>query len=126
MLAKILQYKKHFLPFLPTIIILGIFFTLFHDDFNRNSRKELKELKALNDSLKIENQKIMQDIKAGEEDMAKQDEIIKTLFEETFLLKEQLSDIKQEFKNVKNKYEKAKVFSDSFGSDDIKRYFSEL
>lgn len=126
MLINLSVVKKYLTPLIPSVVVIGIFFTLFHDDFNRDSKAQMKELKRLNDSLLTANTKILSEISQSQADSEKQDEIIRVLWEESFLLKEQIGGLKNELRNVKSQYEKANTHSDNFTSNDIQRYFSNL
>ena len=94
-----------------------------------NTRKmdaRIKDLKLQNDSLQranlildsIENKYIQ---KLNESTF----EILK-LETEDYALENKVKNMNKEIIIIKNKYEKARNYADSFGSDELKRYFSEL
>jgi cupin superfamily acireductone dioxygenase involved in methionine salvage len=94
-----------------------------------NTRKidsVIKDLKLENDSLhranlvldSLEN-KYIQELNNSTYEILK-------LETEDNALESKVNYMNKEIIIIKNKYEKARNYADSFGSDDIKRYFSEL
>ena len=88
--------------------------------------KDIKTLQLQNDSLVKANIKLdsLENKFLGELNNANY-EILK-LESQDNALETQVNYYNREIKVIKNKYEKAKHFADSYGSDDIKRYFSNL
>jgi len=103
------------------ICFLGMYFV--------NTRKidlVIKELKLENDSLhkanlvldSLENKYIVELNKANFE--------VLKLEKEDYVMENMVQELNKKIIIINKKYEKALNYADSFGSDDIKRYFSEL
>ena len=118
--------KKYLIQILPSIIIISLFFAFIHVPNERASKKRIKELNLINKQLKQKNDSIQVEIVKFQEDMVKSDEIIKTLMEEDFLLKEKVNTLNNKITNLKHKYEEANSHANSFDSSAIKQYFSNL
>ena len=114
---------KKLTPFLLGILLcfLGMYFV--------NTRKidsVIKELKLENDSLhkanlvldSLENTYIVELNKANFE--------VLKLEKEDNVLENKVQEMNKKIIIINKKYEKARNYADSFGSDDIKRYFAEL
>ena len=101
-----------------------LFINKYVSDKTDNSK--IKELQLINDSLAKENIKLdsvktiyLQDLNTAAYKVA-------FLESNDNKLQNQISNINQSIKNIQNKYETANHFSDSYSSDDISRYFSNL
>jgi predicted nuclease with TOPRIM domain len=118
--------KKYLIQFLPSIIIISLFFIFFYSPSNKEAKKQIKELNLLNKRLGKANDSILVQINKYESDLNKSDEIIKSLFEEDAKLKDKMININSQLTTLKSKYEKANNHSNDFNSIDIERYFSNL
>ncbi len=118
--------KKYLFQLLPSIIIISLFFVFIHVPNNKEAKQKIKELNLINKQLKERNDSIQVEIGKFQEDMVKSDEIIKTLMEEDFLLKEKVSTLNNKITNLKSKYEEANSHANNFDSSAIKQYFSNL
>lgn len=118
--------KKYLIQILPSIIILGLFFVFFYSPSNKESKRKIQELNLLNKQLKKANDSIRNEIVEFTSDMEKSDEIIKTLMEEEYLLKDKVNTLNSKITNLKSKYEEANNHANNFDSSAIKQYFSNL
>ena len=118
--------KKYLIQILPSIIIVSLFFVFIHVPNNKEAKQKIKELNLINKQLKERNDSIQVEIGKFQEDMVKSDEIIKTLMEEDFLLKEKVSTLNNKITNLKHKYEEANSHANNFDSSAIKQYFSNI
>ena len=94
-----------------------------------NTRKmdaRIKDLKLQNDSLHKANlvldsieDKYIQKLNESNYEILK-------LESEDNVLENKVKNMNREITIIKNKYEKARNYADSFGSDELKRYFAEL
>jgi septal ring factor EnvC (AmiA/AmiB activator) len=118
--------KKYGIQILPSILIISAFYLFTRSDFDKESKMELKRLRAENDSLAVVNDSIFNEISLYQHDLDSQDSIIALLMDETQTQQEELKELKKDLKTIRVKYEKAKNHSDHFSSADISSYFSDL
>lgn len=118
--------KRYAIQILPSLLIISAFYIFTKSDFDKKSKMEIKALRAENAKLSKINDSIFTEISIYEKDMDTQNEIIKTLFDQTETQQEELNKLKKDIKTIQKKYEQAKTHSDHFSSADIARYFSDL
>ena len=90
------------------------------------ARKSIKELNIINQNLKRANDSVMLEIKSYDDDIKKSDEIIQTLMEEDWLLKDKVNSLNSKITQIKSKYEEANSHSNNFDSSRIREYFSNI
>lgn len=91
-----------------------------------HSSKDVDRLKLQNDSLVKENLKLDSLEKSYLAELNSANFEILKLEGEDNTLEAKVKNMNKEITIIKKKYEKAKHYADSYGSDDIKRYFSNL
>jgi len=111
--------KDVILTILPSVVIIGIYTILFPSTRGKQYKLEIKQLQALNDSLKKENDSILYQIENIKIDMERSDEIIHTLFDES-------RNLSNELKTIKKQYDQASNHANSFTSGEIVEYFSNI
>ena len=126
MLNMISIIKKYGIQVLPSILIISAFYIFTRSDFDKESKIEIKKLRAQNDSISLVNDSIFNEISLYQQDLDSQDSIIVILINENITQQDELKQIKKDLKTIQGKYEKAKNHSDHFSSADITRYFSNL
>ncbi len=126
MLNMISIIKKYGIQVLPSILIISAFYIFTRSDFDKESKIEIKRLRAENDSIRLVNDSIFNEISLYQQDLDSQDSIIVILINENITQQDELKQIKKDLKTIQGKYEKAKNHSDHFSSADITRYFSNL
>ncbi len=118
--------KKYLIQILPSIIIISLFFIFFHAPRNREAKKRIQELNLQNKHLKKVNDSVLLEIVEYENDLIEADEMIKSLFENDYTLRQKVLILDSDLKILKSKYEKANKHSNNYNSADIKKYFSDL
>jgi predicted nuclease with TOPRIM domain len=118
--------KDVILTILPSVVIIGIYTILFPSTRGKQYKLEIKQLQALNDSLKKENDSILYQIENIKIDMERSDEIIHTLFDESRMFEEKAKNLSNELKTIKKQYDQASNHANSFTSGEIVEYFSNI
>lgn len=118
--------KKYLYQILPSLIILSIFFVFFYSPQNQAAKKKIQEINLLNKRLKKQNDSIFLEIQSYEDDLKKSDEIIESLMEDDFLLKEKIKTLNKNLTQIKSKYEQANNHANHFDSSRIQEYFSNI
>jgi hypothetical protein len=107
-------------------IVIGIFILTWVQNRGGVSTKDIATLKAQNDSLHKENLKLDSLENTYLVELNKANYEVLRLENEDNALEGKVKYMDKEIKIIKTKYEKAKHYADSYGSDDIKRYFANL
>jgi predicted nuclease with TOPRIM domain len=87
--------------------------------------EEIKELNAKNDSLRLANKVLKENIMANEKLLTSSDIKIQELKKEDENLKSKVKTLNNNISNLKQNYEKANSHSNNFSTIDIERYFAD-
>jgi hypothetical protein len=112
-----------------TIVLLTLFAFYYAFDNYKNDKEydiKIEKLNKANDSLLIANKKIQMEIGAYIEQNKIKENIIKELMDRDSVLQKQIANISIDLKKIKNKYEEANNRANSFSSNDIEKYFTDL
>lgn len=90
-----------------------------------NIDEAIKEYKAENDSLKLVNNQILENIVWYNQKLKESDESIKNLTNNGNLMLNRLSSMSNQINKLKAEYEKANNHAANFTSIDIQRYFAD-
>lgn len=113
--------KINIILLLLNLAILGYFIFSFS-----GANGNIKALKQQNDSL-LNNNKNLENLNAQIKLELEQDQNkIDSFAAEDIILKNKVQETTSKIKTLKSKYEKASSHADSFGSDELRRYFAEL
>lgn len=115
--------KYNILSFIAGILLLTIIIFVRNDDSGNNS---IKMLKIQNDSLILENKKLDSISNSYLVEMNKLNFEMLQIEKEDSILNSKVYKMNQKLIIINNKYEKARNYSNNFGSNELKRYFSEL
>jgi predicted RNase H-like nuclease (RuvC/YqgF family) len=88
-------------------------------------KEEIKALNAKNDSLRLANKVLKENIIANEKLLTSSDIKIQELKKEDENLKSKVKTLNNNISNLKQNYEKANSHSNNFSTIDIERYFSD-
>lgn len=125
-MLQIMGKKSIIMTILPSVIIIGIY-SIFSPNLKGKQQKlEIQQLKALNQSLKKQNDSILYQIENLKIDMDRSDEIIHSLFEESNMFEEKAKNLSKELTTLKKQYDKASTHANSFTSGEIVEYFSNI
>lgn len=124
-MLKLSVIKKAVYIALPTVVLLGAFFTFFFQPKLSFYKDKVRELNALNKYFIKQNDSLETKIEYIQKDMAKMDEIILTLYSENATLQTEMDSVNKRINHIKRKYEKSRI-ADDYNDSDIKRYFAEL
>lgn len=106
--------------------VVGIVCLNYVLDSNGHGSKDVDRLKLENDSLVKANLKLDSLEKSYLSELNNANFEILKLESQDNTLEARVKNMNKEITIIKTKYEKAKHYADSYGSDDIKRYFSNL
>jgi hypothetical protein len=112
-----------------TIVLLTLFALYYSFNNYKSDNKydiEIERLNKINDSLFIANKKIEIEINAYIEENKIKEGVINGLMNRDSILKNQIKDITFNLKKYKTKYEEANNRANTFNSNDIERYFTDL
>jgi len=116
--------------YIQITILLLILFALYYAFNNLKSDNkydiEIERLNKINDSLLIVNDKIGLEIDAYIEENKMKEGVINGLMNRDSILKNKIKDITFNLKKYKTKYEEANNRANTFNSNDIERYFTDL
>jgi len=119
-------FRKYIVPFIPSIVVIGIFLIFTDVSFNSEAKDEIKKLKSINNHLVIQNSLLEAKIDTALVEIDSSHERIINLSDSDYLLKRNISKLDSQITNLKTKYEKEKNHPSNYGADDIKRYFADL
>lgn len=112
-----------------TIVLLTLFALYYAFNNYKNDNEydiKIEKLNKVNDSLLVVNKKIQLEISTYIEQNKIKEDIIKELMNRDSILQKQIVSISIDLKKIKNKYEEANNRANSFNSNDIERYFTDL
>lgn len=114
--------KNILLMVLPSIILISCWYMIVPGG---RIKEEIKALNAKNDSLRLANKLLKENIIANEKLLTSSDIKIQELKKEDENLKSKVKTLNTNITNLKTNYEKANSHSNNFSTIDIQRYFSD-
>lgn len=118
--------KKIGIAIVPSILCIVLFYLLVYNPQNGNYKQKIHDYKIINQAIVRENDSILAKMNDYQKDIDRMDEIIKSLYEENYMLQTALDSINTKLTNIKERYDKTRKHSNSYTSNDIQRYFAEL
>lgn len=105
---------------------LALFYIFIYNPKTEYLKYQLKSMKVLNKHIQKQNDSLLTSIKKIEADIVKTDEIITSLFEENYLLQQNVDSLNSKLHKTKERYEKARIHANNFNSNELQRYFADL
>lgn len=117
--------KDLILKLLPSALIILLFLFIRKSDKMHDIDESIKQYKKENDSLRLVNNQILENIQWYNQKLIKSDEVISGLVSSSNQLAGRISVIGSQINKLKAEYEKANNHADNFNSTDIQRYFAD-
>lgn len=117
--------KEVVLRFLPSILILCLFFFIRKTDKMDYIESSVKEYKKYNDSLKHINENLLQNITRYNDALASSDKKLARMLIYDSVLSLKIIETNERIKKIKIEYGKANNHADNFNSYELQRYFAD-
>ena len=117
--------KDLILKLLPSVLIILLFLFIRKTDKMGDIDESIKQYKKENDSLRLVNNQILENIQWYNEKLIKSDEVISGLISSSNQLAGRITVMGSQINKLKAEYEKANNHADNFNSTDIQRYFAD-
>lgn len=113
------------LKILPSVLIILLFLFIRKSDKMSDIDAAIKQYKLENDSLRLVNNQILENIQWYNQKLIKSDEVISGLINSSNQLSSRITVMSSQINKLKAEYEKANNHADNFNSTDIQRYFAD-